>query len=90
MAINTPVQGSAADIIKIAMINLNRRLVAEGLKARMILQVHDELVIEAPQDEVEKVRQATIEEMEGVKGVMALSVPIDVDVNTGKNWSEVH
>lgn len=90
MAINTPVQGSAADIIKIAMINLSRRLGAEGLKARMILQVHDELVIEAPEDEAERVKQATVEEMEGVKGVMALSVPIDVDVNTGKNWSEVH
>ncbi len=87
MAVNTPIQGSAADLIKMAMVNLRRRLDKEGLKARMIMQVHDELVVEAPADEQEQVCSIVKEEMEGV---MKLNVPLRVDINSGKNWSEAH
>lgn len=87
MAINTPVQGSAADIIKIAMVNLNRRIDKEGLFTNMLIQVHDELVLEAPEDEVERVIEIVREEMEGV---MELSVPLKVDIDTGINWSDAH
>ncbi|MEK6561417.1 MAG: DNA polymerase I, partial [Nitrospirota bacterium] len=85
IAINTPVQGSAADIIKLAMINIQRRLIREGLKAKMILQVHDELLFEMPQDDLQVTKNLVIEEMEGV---MSLAVPLKVDTGTGKNWRE--
>jgi DNA polymerase-1 len=87
MAVNTPIQGSAADLIKMAMINLYRRLIDEGLKTKMILQVHDELVFEAPENEEERVCAIVKEEMEGV---MKLNVPLKVDINSGKNWAEAH
>jgi DNA polymerase-1 len=87
MAVNTPIQGSAADLIKMAMINLWRRIDKEGLKTKMILQVHDELVFETPADEEERVCSMVKEEMEGV---MKLSVPLHVDINSGKNWAEAH
>ncbi|MBF0565453.1 MAG: DNA polymerase I [Nitrospirae bacterium] len=87
MAINTPIQGSAADIIKVAMINVHRRIKAEGLQTRMILQVHDELVLEAPIAEVEAATRLVKEEMEHA---FELRVPVRVDVGAGKNWAEAH
>jgi DNA polymerase-1 len=87
MAINTPIQGSAADIIKLAMLRTHRRLQAEGLRARMILQVHDELVLEAPEAEREAV-VALLREAMG--GAFDLVVPLKVDVEVGSNWDEMH
>jgi DNA polymerase-1 len=85
IAMNSPIQGTAADIIKIAMIQVNERLKTLKLKSRLILQIHDELLIEAHMDEVELVKQILEEEM---KKAADLSVPLDVDVNTGVNWYE--
>ena len=78
-----PIQGTAADIIKIAMIHLHRALKGRGLRARMLLQVHDELVLEAPNDEVETVVPLVREVM---GGAFELSVPLTVDVKVGQNW----
>ncbi len=86
-AVNAPIQGTAADIIKLAMNAVDRRLREEGLSARMVLQIHDELVLEVPKNEIETVRNLLIEEMENV---MELSVPLTVDCNYGKNWLEAH
>jgi DNA polymerase-1 len=86
-AINTVIQGSAADMIKVAMINIHRRLKTEGRKAKMLIQVHDELVFEAAEDEIDVIKKLVKEEMEGV---MKLSVPIVVEIHTGKNWNEAH
>jgi len=86
-AINYPIQGSAADIIKVAMINIDRRLRAEGLKTRMVLQVHDELVFDVPQDELELIKPLVKQEMENA---VPLSVPVVVDIGVGNNWSEAH
>ena len=82
-AANSPIQGSAADLIKIAMIRIRDRLVADRLSGRMLLQVHDELVLEVPVDEVETVTKVVKHEMEHAA---TLSVPLIVDVGTGKNW----
>ncbi|NLN20056.1 MAG: DNA polymerase I [Firmicutes bacterium] len=82
-AMNTPIQGSAADIIKLAMIKVYSRLAAEGLQTRMLLQVHDELVFEAPRDEVEKAATIIREEMESA---FPLRVPLAVAVEAGPNW----
>ena len=82
-AANSPIQGSAADLIKIAMIRIRDRLRAEGLGARMLLQVHDELVLEVPMNEVETVQTLVKAEMEHAA---SLSVPLLVDVGTGANW----
>jgi DNA polymerase-1 len=87
MAINTPIQGTAADLIKKAMISIHDRLQTEGLKTRMLLQVHDELVFEMPEDETHSLPQMVKEEMEGV---YPLAVPLKVDVSIGKNWDEAH
>jgi len=87
MAINTPIQGTAADLIKKAMINIHNRLEGEKFKTRMLLQVHDELVFEVPEDEIEMIRPIIQSEMEGV---YELSVPLKVDINTGRNWDEAH
>ncbi|KJU86317.1 DNA polymerase I [Candidatus Magnetobacterium bavaricum] len=87
LAINTPVQGSAADIIKVAMINVHNALIASNLKARMILQVHDELLFEVPEAEVEVLRALVVQQMEAA---VALSVPLRVDVGVGPNWAEAH
>ncbi|HLG43129.1 MAG TPA: DNA polymerase, partial [Planctomycetota bacterium] len=84
MAVNTPLQGTAADLIKIAMIRLHGRLAREGFRGRMILQVHDELVVEAPDAEADPLGRAMKEEMEGAH---ALDVPLNVDVSTGLNWA---
>jgi DNA polymerase-1 len=87
LAINTPIQGSAADLIKVAMINISRRLKREGLLSMMVLQVHDELVFESPMDEANAVEALVKEEMEGA---VSLSVPVKVDVGSGPNWGEAH
>jgi len=86
MAINMPIQGTAADIIKIAMIRLHRELAARGLRAGMILQVHDELVLEVPEGEVAEVRELVRSVMEGA---CALRAPLYVDIEVGKNWLEM-
>ncbi|MBE0597410.1 MAG: DNA polymerase I [Desulfuromonadales bacterium] len=86
-AINYPIQGSAADIIKVAMINLHRRLAREKLRTTMVLQVHDELVFEVPEAELETAIALVREEMEGA---VQLTVPLAVDIGTGRNWSEAH
>jgi len=86
-AINYPIQGSAADIIKVAMVNIDRRLHAENLQTRMLLQVHDELVFEVPENELEQVRELIRIEMETA---VILDVPLKVDIGTGKNWAEAH
>jgi DNA polymerase-1 len=86
-AVNTPIQGTAADIIKVAMIRVFRRLGKAGLKTRMLLQVHDELVFEVPEAEAEAVKPLIREEMEGV---MPLAVPMRVELALGRNWSEAH
>ena len=83
VAMNAPIQGSAADIIKIAMVNVYKRLKAEGLSARLVLQVHDELIVEAPEVECELAGKILKEEMESA---YALSVPLVVDMNFGKSW----
>jgi DNA polymerase I len=85
-AMNTPIQGSAADIIKMAMVRVQNRLETEKRKARMLLQVHDELIFEVPQDEVAAVTRLVKEEMENA---FPLDVPLQVDIGTGPNWYDV-
>jgi DNA polymerase-1 len=87
MAMNTPIQGTAADVIKLAMLAVRGRLHAEGALAKMILQVHDELIFEVVEGEVERVRKIVVEEMERV---LTLAVPLKVDVGVGRNWREAH
>ena len=84
-AMNSPIQGTAADIIKLAMIAVARRIQAENLRARLILQVHDELIVEAPEDEVDRVKALLKDCMEGV---VALKVPLRADISTGGDWRE--
>jgi DNA polymerase-1 len=86
-AINMPIQGTAADIIKIAMINIHERMKTEVYKSKMILQIHDELLFECPEFEVEKLASMVQEEMEGA---VQLSVPLKVEWNYGANWYEAH
>jgi DNA polymerase-1 len=86
-AINTPIQGSAADLIKLAMIRIARRLKAEGRRSRMLLQIHDELIFEVPEEEIETMKRLV---REGMEGAMTLSVPLKVDIGVGTNWSEAH
>jgi len=85
-AVNTPLQGTAADLIKIAMIRIDAALRERGLKSRMTLQVHDELVFEVPEDEVETMQSLVREQMEGAH---ALAVPLRVDMGTGLNWRDL-
>jgi len=87
IAINSPVQGSAADLIKLAMINLDREIAQKKLNSRMILQVHDELVFECPPEEEEEMRVLVKKEMEEV---MPLKVPLVVDIGWGDNWNDAH
>jgi len=87
MAVNTPIQGTAADLIKKAMINIHGRLAADGFRSKMLLQVHDELVFEVPEEELDSVCTIVKQEMEGV---YPLKVPLKVDINRGKNWAEAH
>ena len=86
-AINAPIQGTSADIIKLAMINVDRRLKQEGMKSRMVLQIHDELVFDAVKEEVDKLCTIVKKEMENVT---TLSVPLTVECNYGNNWLEAH
>jgi len=86
MAINMPVQGTSADIIKVAMINLDRELEKSQLKSKMLLQVHDELIFEVPQKELEEMRRLAPEIM---STALELSIPLKVDIKTGKNWGEM-
>jgi len=85
VAMNSPIQGTAADIIKIAMIKVNERLKEEHFRSRLILQIHDELLVEAHKDEVEKVSKIMVEEMQGAA---ELSVLLEAEVKEGKNWFE--
>lgn len=85
VAMNSPIQGTAADVMKIAMIGVQKRLKEEQLKSRLVLQVHDELLIEAHESEVDKVKQILRYEMENAAELL---VPLDVDMHTGKNWYE--
>ncbi len=87
VARNMPIQGTAADIIKIAMVNAARRLKMEGLKARLILQVHDELIAECPEEEAERVKAVLSEEMDRSA---ELSVPLTADAKAGRSWAEAH
>lgn len=87
VAMNSPIQGTAADIIKLAMIRVHKRLQGSGLDARMILQVHDELILEADRACADAAEALLKEEMEHV---LELSVPLDVEANTGENWFEAH
>ncbi len=86
IAMNSPIQGTAADIIKIAMVRVSRRLKKQNMKSRLILQIHDELLIEATMDEVEEVKNVLKEEMEHAA---VLAVPLEVDMHTGQNWYEL-
>ena len=86
VAMNSPIQGTAADIIKIAMIRVNDRLCKEGLKSRLLLQIHDELLIETHESEVEEVKKILSEEMHGAA---ALNVPLEIDMNVGNTWYDV-
>ncbi len=87
VALNMPIQGTAADVIKIAMVNVHRRLKAEKLRARLILQVHDELIVECPEQERETVERLLKEEMERAA---ELTVPLTAEVSSGKSWAEAH
>jgi DNA polymerase I len=85
-AVNTPLQGTAADLIKVAMIRIERKLREQKLQTRMTLQVHDELLFDVPEDEVDPIRTLVKHEMENV---IALNVPIVVDVGVGQNWRDL-
>ena len=87
IARNMPIQGTAADIIKIAMVKVDRRLTEENMKSRLILQVHDELIVEAPTDEAEKALQIVTEEMENA---CKMKVKLRADGNIGKDWYSAH
>ncbi len=87
VALNMPIQGTAADIIKLAMVNVHRRLSEEGLKAKLILQVHDELIVECPEAESERVRDILTDAMENA---VQLSVPLSVEAHVGHSWAEAH
>ena len=90
MAVNSPIQGSAADLIKVAMINVHKTLHEELPHAKMILQVHDELIFEVPGKELDEARKLVKREMEGVGKQLGLSVPLKVDLGVGKNWRVAH
>ncbi len=85
VAMNSPIQGTAADIIKIAMNRVNQRLKENNMRSRLILQVHDELLVEAHKDEIEEVKRIMITEMLGAAN---LDVPLETEVKTGNNWYE--
>ena len=87
IAMNSPIQGTAADIIKLAMIRVDQRLHSENLKARLVLQVHDELLVEAPVEEEARVREILHEEM---MGVTDFPVEMDIDIQSGSDWYEAH
>ena len=84
---NTPIQGTAADLIKVAMINIDRALSEKNFRTAMLLSVHDELVFEVPPDELDAVSRLVKETMEGV---WDLKVPLKVNIASGNNWAEAH
>ena len=86
-AVNSPIQGTAADIIKMAMVTIHQRLKEEGLKAQMIMQVHDELNFNVPENEVDRVREIVVSEMQNV---VHLTVPLIADCGVGENWLQAH
>ena len=88
IAINTPIQGSAADMIKLAMIHIHHKLQEKNLQSKLILQVHDELMFDVPKEEVEEMKILVQEEM--VNALPGLKVPILVEVGTGNTWLEAH
>ncbi len=85
VALNMPIQGAAADVIKLAMIRVSNAIKAEGLKAKLILQVHDELIVECPEAETEQVKALLSQEMEGA---VSYAVPLRADAGAGKSWGE--
>ena len=87
VALNMPIQGTAADIIKLAMVHVRDRLVRENLQAKLVLQVHDELIVECPVEETDTVIRILKEEMEQVA---SLSVPLTVDAKAARTWAEAH
>ena len=87
VAMNAPIQGTAADIIKIAMINVYNELKNRNLKSRLILQVHDELLVEAAAEEVDVVKQIMLD---GMKNAASLKVMLEVDMKSGNDWLEAH
>ena len=87
MAINAPIQGSAADIIKLAMIRIDREFGERGMRSRLVLQVHDELIAEAPESEADETVRIVREAM---VGVASLSAPLTVSLSRGKTWGEIH
>jgi DNA polymerase-1 len=86
-AINMPIQGTAADLIKMAMLRIDHRLREGGLRTRMLLQVHDELLFEAPEDEVDRAVELARSSM---MGVAQLRVPLEVEVGLGQSWADAH
>lgn len=87
VALNMPIQGTAADIIKLAMLRVRDRLSTEGMEGRLVLQVHDELIVECPAEEADRICSLVEEEMEGVA---ALSVPLLAETHAGKSWADAH
>ena len=85
IAMNSPIQGTAADIMKIAMLRVNKALKVQGLQTKILLQIHDELLLEAPKEEAEQVANLLKEEM---MAAVSLSVPLSVEVKIGENWYE--
>jgi DNA polymerase-1 len=86
-AINAPMQGTAADLIKLAMVSVQNWLVADGLGTKLVMQVHDELVLEVPEGEIDRVREHVPQLM---AAVAELAVPLEADVGVGANWEEAH
>ncbi len=90
MAVNSPIQGSAADLIKVAMIDVHQRLQDELPTTKMILQVHDELIFETPEADLERAKQLVKQVMEATGTKLGLSVPLKVDLGVGRNWRAAH
>ena len=86
VAVNTPIQGSAAEIIKLAMIKIRAGLEKSKLKSKMVLQIHDELVLESPEEEIEQVKKLV---KEGMEKIVCLSIPLKVNLNLGRTWAEI-
>jgi DNA polymerase-1 len=90
MAVNNPIQGSAADLIKVAMIGVSRRLATEMPRVKMILQVHDELIFDVPEKDLAQTKTLVRAEMEATGQRLGLTVPLKVDMGVGRNWREAH
>ena len=92
-AINAPIQGSAAEIMRLAMIRIDKKLKEQKInKTKMLLQIHDELIFESPKNEVKKISKVIIDEMSSVaeSDQHSFSIPLTVDLNTGENWGTLH